>query len=100
VVITLFAGISMKIIFRGFCTLFALSFSHIAMAGTPPPYGEDAPNPELKSMAFAQCVEIIRDYENDLGPAKVVIERRYCVLCGSRPTAKTNRSPATGMTAS
>ena len=74
VVITLFAGISMKIIFRGFCTLFALSFSYVAMAGTTPPYGEDAPNPEMKSMAFAQCVEIIRDYENDLGPAKVVID--------------------------
>lgn len=64
----------MKIIFRSLCALFALSFSYVAMASTEPPYGEHALNPEMKSMAFAQCVEIIHDYENDLGPAKVVID--------------------------
>ena len=59
-------------------------FSWAALASSEPPYGDETPNPESKPMAF-QCIEIIRDYEDELGPAHVVIDTRPCALCSSRP---------------
>ena len=68
------AVIFMKIIFCALCAVFALDFSSVALANTEPPYDEGTPNTNIKPMAFAQCIEIIRNYEDDLGPAEVVID--------------------------
>jgi hypothetical protein len=64
----------MKIIYRILCGSFAMVLSCAALASSEPPYGDETPNPESKPMAFAQCIEIIRDYEDELGPAHVVID--------------------------
>ena len=90
----------MKIIYRILCGSFAMVFSCAALASSEPPYGDETPNPESKPMAFAQCIEIIRDYEDELGPRTSSSTHRPCALCSSRPIVKESRSLATGMTAS
>ena len=90
----------MKIIYRILCGSFAMVFSCAAMASSEPPYWDETPNPESKPMAFAQCIEIIRDYEAELGPAHVVIDTPALRIVQFTTDSERERSLATGMTAS
>jgi hypothetical protein len=56
------------------CLFIAVGTPCMALANTERPDQSDPPNPEIRTMAFDQCIEILHDYEHDLGPPQVILD--------------------------
>lgn len=64
----------MKIISRVMLGLAAVCFSTVALANTERTDQLGIPNPELRPMAFDQCVDAIRNHANEVGAPLVVLD--------------------------
>ncbi len=63
----------MKVMFRILCGVVTLGFPYVALANTERPDHQGVPNPDIRPMSFDQCLEILRNYQDDMGPPRIIL---------------------------
>jgi len=64
----------MKIISLILCGVIALGFPYVSLANTERPDQKETPNTDIRPMAFDQCIEILHNYQDEMGPPRVILD--------------------------